>query len=297
MPLNFSIVVPVFDEEAAVAPLAREIARAFAGLSHEIIVVDDGSGDGVRAVLVALRAELPRLRLVGHARRAGQSRAIRTGLLAARGAIFVTLAGDGQNDPMDARRLAMRLAAAAPSLGLIGGERIRRRDPLAKQVASRLANAIRRRALGDGARDTGCGVKAIRREVFLRLPYFDHQHRFLPALVAREGYDVAFEPVTHRPRMSGASKYTVLGRLWASIWDLWGVLWLRRRAASPGDVEILIGSVPSGQRGEDQRHHENVESLDGEGGEGGHGPGGLDKDRRPSLASFGPGRRFRPRSW
>jgi hypothetical protein len=122
---------------------------------------------------------------------------------------------------------------------MIGGERTRREDRLAKRLASRLANAVRRRLLGDGAWDSGCGLKAIRREVYLRLPYFDHQHRFLPALVIREGYAVAFEPVAHRPRRSGASKYTNLGRLWVSIRDLMGVVWLRDRTRSAGEIEPL----------------------------------------------------------
>jgi glycosyltransferase involved in cell wall biosynthesis len=236
---DFSVVAPVFDEEGAVEALAREIATAFEGLAYEMIFVDDASRDATRAVLVALKPELPALRVIGHDRNAGQSRAIRTGVLAARAAIIVTLDGDGQNDPADAPRLAQRLAAAPAGLGLIGGERIRRQDRMAKRLASRLANAVRRRLLGDGARDAGCGLKAIRREVYLRLPYFDHQHRFLPALVIREGFEVAFEPVGHRPRRTGASKYTNLGRLWASIWDLMGVAWLRARARSPGRADRL----------------------------------------------------------
>jgi dolichol-phosphate mannosyltransferase len=236
---EFSIVVPVFNEEGSVADLAREIASAFDGLAYEMIFVDDASRDGARAALVALQAELPALRVIGHARNAGQSRAIRTGVLAARGAIVVTLDGDGQNDPADAPRLALRLRDAPKRLGMIGGERTRRQDSLAKKLASRLANGVRRRLLGDGANDAGCGLKAVRREVFLRLPFFDHQHRFMPALVIREGYEAAFEPVGHRPRRSGASKYTNLGRLWASIWDLMGVVWLRTRARQPGEIEPL----------------------------------------------------------
>jgi dolichol-phosphate mannosyltransferase len=239
MDLDFTVVVPVFNEEGAVEALAREIAAAFDGLAYEMIFVDDASRDGVRAVLLALREELPQLRVIAHARNAGQSRAIRTGVLASRGSIIVTMDGDGQNDPADALRLARRLAEAAPQLGLIGGERASRQDNLGKRVSSRLANAVRRRLLCDQARDSGCGLKAIRREAYLRLPYFDHQHRFLPALVIREGYEVAFEPVGHRPRQTGASKYTNLGRLWASLWDMMGVVWLRGRARSPGEVETL----------------------------------------------------------
>jgi len=234
---DFSVIAPVFNEEGAVASLAREIATAFEGLAYEMIFVDDASRDGTRAALVALKGELAALRVIGHARNAGQSRALRTGFLAARGAIVITLDGDGQNDPADAPRLARRLAAGPPGLGLIGGERIGRQDRLGKRLASRLANRVRRAVLGDRATDSGCGLKAIRRDAYLRLPFFDHQHRFLPALMIREGYAVAFEPVGHRPRRSGVSKYTNLGRLWVSIWDLMGVIWLRGRARSPGEVE------------------------------------------------------------
>jgi dolichol-phosphate mannosyltransferase len=234
---DFSVVIPVFNEEGAAAALAREIAAAFAGLSHEIIFVDDASRDGTRAALATLTREIAELRLIGHARNAGQSRAIRSGILAARAPIVVTLDGDGQNDPADAPRLAQRLAASPAGLGLIGGERTKRQDSAAKKIASRWANAIRRRLLGDQANDTGCGLKAMRREVYLRLPFFDHQHRFLPALVIREGFDVAFEPVGHRPRQTGASKYTNFGRLKDSVWDLLGVIWLRARARPPGEVE------------------------------------------------------------
>ena len=236
---DFSVVVPVFNEEGAVAPLAREIAAAFEGQAYEIIFVDDASRDGTGAALLALKAELVALRVIGHGRNAGQSRALRTGILAARGAIVVTLDGDGQNDPADAPPMARRLAAGPPGLGLIGGERVGRQDRLGKRVASRLANAVRGALLGDQATDSGCGLKAMRREAYLRLPFFDHQHRFLPALMIREGYAVAFEPVSHRARRSGVSKYTNLGRLWDSIWDLTGVIWLRRRARSPGEVNPL----------------------------------------------------------
>ena len=234
---EFSVVAPVFNEAGAVEALAREIAAAFAGEACEIIFVDDASLDDTRARLKALAAELPQLRVIAHRRNAGQSRAIRTGVLAARAAIIVTLDGDGQNDPADAPRLAQRLKEASPRLGLVAGLRMGRRDSLAKRWASRLGNGLRRRLLNDGAHDTGCGLKAFRREAFLRLPYFDHLHRFLPALFRREGYEVAFEPVGHRPRTSGASKYTNLGRLAVSLPDLLGVIWLNARTRDPEGVE------------------------------------------------------------
>ena len=228
--------MPVLDEEAAAPALALEIAEAFAGHAHEIVFVDDASRDATVARLQALRAQLPQLRVLSHGRNAGQSRAIRTGVLAARGAIIVTLDGDGQNDPHDGPRLVARLAAAGDGLGMVGGQRVKRQDSVAKRLGSQAANALRSRLLRDGAQDTGCGLKAMRREAYLRLPYFDHMHRFLPALMLREGFEIAFETVGHRPRTSGRSKYSNLGRLWASVADLTGVIWLSARARKPGEV-------------------------------------------------------------
>ena len=233
---DISIVVPAFDEEGAAPALAREIAAAFAGRAYELIFVDDASRDGTRAALTALSGEIPSLRVLAHARNAGQSRAVRSGVLAARAPIVVTLDGDGQNDPADAPRLVDHLAAGPANLALVGGVRVKRQDSLAKRLASRFANGVRQSLLKDAAADTGCGLKAFRRKAFLRLPYFDHMHRFLPALMLREGYEVAFEPVNHRHRQAGRSKYTNLGRLWASFSDLAGVMWLNSRARNPGPV-------------------------------------------------------------
>lgn len=228
-----SIVVPVFNEAGAAPALAAEIAAAFAGRRFEIVFVDDASDDGGGATLAALA--IAELRVLRHARRAGQSRAIRTGVLAAAAPLIVTLDGDGQNDPADAPAL-VDLLSQRPELAMVAGERIRRRDPAAKRLASRLANAVRGRLLKDGAADTGCGLKAFRREAFLRLAYFDHMHRFLPALMRREGFAIAYQPVSHRPRAAGRSKYTNLGRLGVSLADLAGVLWLAARARDPGEV-------------------------------------------------------------
>lgn len=233
---EISVVIPVHDEEGNVAALAREIDRAFAGQAYEMVFIDDASRDGTLAALAALKAELPALRIVTHARNAGQSRALRSGALAARGAILVTLDGDGQNDPADAPRLVEALKAAGPEIGLIGGMRLTRRDSWSKRLGSRIGNGVRRRLLNDEAVDTGCGLKALRREVFLRLPYFDHMHRYIPALVKREGLTSRFVEVGHRPRGSGRSKYTNLQRLWASLGDLVGVVWLLNRARPPGSI-------------------------------------------------------------
>jgi dolichol-phosphate mannosyltransferase len=236
---EISVVVPVFDEEGAAAGLAREIAAAFAGADYEMIFVDDASRDRTREVLTGLKAEIPQLRVLAHRANSGQSRAIRTGVLGARGDIVVTLDGDGQNDPADAPRLVAALKAGPQTLAMVGGERVKRQDSQAKKVASRIGNGVRKALLKDQANDTGCGLKVFRREVFLRLPYFDHIHRYLPALMLREGYEVAFQPVNHRHRETGRSKYTNLGRLVASLSDLFGVVWLRSRARLPGAIDEL----------------------------------------------------------
>ena len=236
---DISIVVPVFNEQGAAPDLAREIAAAFSGRQFELIFVDDCSRDQTREVLGALTVEIPQLRILSHTANSGQSRSIRTGILAARGEVIVTLDGDGQNDPADGPKLVDALLAGPADLALVGGERVKRQDSQAKKLASRLGNGVRKRLLRDSANDTGCGLKAFHREAYLRLPYFDHIHRYIPALMLREGYEVAFLPVNHRHRQSGQSKYTNLGRLWASLSDLLGVMWLQSRARQPGQIDEL----------------------------------------------------------
>ena len=233
---DISVVVPVHNEEGAAGPLAREIAQAFAGRSYEMVFVDDASRDNTLAELRGLMAELPALRVLGHGSNAGQSRAVRTGVLAARAPIVVTLDGDGQNPPADAPKLADLLASSPSSVAMVGGRRAKRQDSAAKRQASLWANRIRRKLLGDDADDTGCGLKAFRRDAFLRLPYFDHIHRYLPALMIREGYQNLYLDVDHRHRETGQSKYTNWGRLMASLSDLLGVMWLKTRSRRPGAV-------------------------------------------------------------
>jgi glycosyltransferase involved in cell wall biosynthesis len=234
---DFSVVVPVFDEGGAAPALAREIAAAFGTRNYEIVFVNDASRDNTLELLTALKAEIPQLRVLSHRKNSGQSRSVRSGILAARAPIIVTMDGDGQNDPADAPRLAERLKSAPQTLAMVGGERVKRQDSNAKRFASKFGNGVRGWLLKDGALDTGCGLKAFRREAFLRLPYFDHIHRYLPALMIREGYDIVFEPVNHRHRETGVSKYTNFGRLKASVSDLLGVLWLQSRARLPGSVD------------------------------------------------------------
>jgi len=224
-----SVVVPVFNESGAAPDLAREIAAAFAGWPVEILFVDDCSRDDTRERLAALKTEIPALRLLAHSVNSGQSRAVRTGVLAARGEIIVTLDGDGQNDPADIPALFETRGLAE----LVMGNRVRRRDTWLRHLQSRVANGVRGRLLGDGTPDTGCGIKVMRRDVFMELPRFDHMHRFLPALFLRAGARVVSVPVAHRPRERGTSKYGLFDRLWVGIVDIFGVMWLRRRA-KPG---------------------------------------------------------------
>jgi len=237
-PIPVSVVVPVKDEAGNVAPLAREIAAALKGEAHEILFVDDGSTDATAQTLSALKSEIPALRVLRHTRNLGQSRGIRSGVMAAKGEIIVTLDGDGQNDPADIPKLLAALRAD-PQATMVSGVRVRRQDNASRRLASRLGNGFRRAMLGDGATDTGCGLKAFRRSTFLELPYFDHIHRFLIALVQREGGKVAFVPVNHRQRLTGSSKYTNFGRLLVSVQDLLGVRWLQQRHGGRADIREL----------------------------------------------------------
>ncbi len=237
-----SVVVPMFNEAENAPTLIREIAEALGGVApFEIIMVDDKSTDGTRDVLDQLRTEIPQLRVLCHGANAGQSRSVRTGITAARAPIIATLDGDGQNNPADIPALFQRLTRddAPPTLVMVAGERQKRQDTAAKRYASRFANKIRRNLLDDGSDDTGCGLKVFYREAFLRLPYFDHIHRYLPALIRKDGLEVEFHPVSHRARMHGVSKYNNLQRGFVAIRDLMGVLWLKARSRNPGNISEL----------------------------------------------------------
>ncbi len=232
--ISVSVVTPMYNEEGAAVSLIEEIAAALDGRAFEIIAVNDASTDDTLGVLRGAQASIPQLRVLQHEVNAGQSRGVRTGVLAARAPIVATLDGDGQNNPADIPALLDQLLSADdPHLVMVSGERQKRQDSAAKKIASRWANGIRARLLRDGAKDTGCGLKVFYKEAYLRLPYFDHSHRYLPALMRREGFSTAFAPVSHRPRVHGASKYTNLGRLAVALRDLLGVLWLIDRARPP----------------------------------------------------------------
>jgi dolichol-phosphate mannosyltransferase len=225
-----SVVVPVRNEAGNIAGLVAEIARALEGQwPFEVVYVNDGSNDGSEAELKRLMALHPWLRRVRHKQSCGQSAAVRSGVAAARAPVIVTLDGDGQNDPQFIPALLRTLQAGAPRVGLIAGQRVGRKASGFKKLQSRIANSVRGAVLRDGTRDTGCGLKAFRRDVFLGLPYFDGLHRFLPALVKRDGFAIGYVDLVDRPRGSGVSNYGMWDRLWIGILDLAGVWWLIRR--------------------------------------------------------------------
>jgi len=232
---QLSVVVPVFNEQDNVAPLVGEIVAALRGRApdeggdFEIVYVDDHSTDATFDTLRRLKAEVPELRVLRHVTNSGQSTAIRTGVKAARGGWIATLDGDGQNDPADIPKLLAQRAQSAAEVKLFAGWRVNRQDSGSKRWASRLANAIRTRMLRDDTPDTGCGTKLFEREAFLELPFFNHMHRYLPALMQRAGWKTRSVPVNHRHRTTGVSKYNNLNRAMVGIADLRGVAWLIRR--------------------------------------------------------------------
>ena len=240
-PVAVSIVVPVRNEADNVAPLIAEIIGALDGRwVYEIIYVNDGSTDATAERLAALMQRHGQLRQLTHAISSGQSAAVRSGVRAARGAVVATLDGDGQNNPAFLPGLISAVESGGGRIGLAAGQRVGRKDNGFKRLQSRIANAVRKAILRDGTRDTGCGLKAFPREVFLAMPYFDGLHRFLPALVRREGFDIAYVDVVDRPRHSGVSNYGFFDRLWIGIMDLAGVWWLiRRKKPTPAVTEVL----------------------------------------------------------
>jgi dolichol-phosphate mannosyltransferase len=229
-----SVVVPLNNERSNVRPLLEEIAAALAGIDHEVIAVDDGSTDGTLDELRHVATGVHGMRVLRHATRRGQSTALYNGIRAARSDIVATLDGDLQNDPRDIRALLRRYFADPDreGLGLLIGHRVQRHDSGVRRFSSRFANALRSRVLHDHTPDTGCGIKVLRRSAFLDLPYFDHMHRFLPALMQRAGYRVVSVPVRHRPRVHANAHYGTWDRAWVGLVDLIGVAWLIRRSRS-----------------------------------------------------------------
>ncbi|WP_224814267.1 glycosyltransferase family 2 protein [Hasllibacter sp. MH4015] len=246
---RFAIAIPMLNEAQTVPDLLGGCVAAAAPIGpFEICVTNDGSTDATQDALLAFgRAHpLANLTVINHPRPAGQSAAIHAAVRAARAPIIATLDGDGQNPPEELPKLIAALLEGEETLGLVAGQRVKRDDPPAKRIASKAANTLRKMLLKDGTRDTGCGLKAFRRDAYLALPYFDHMHRYLPALFQRDGWQIAHVDVAHRPRVAGTSKYTNLGRAIVGLSDLIGVAWLirRRRKVHPSEAEITRAEGP-----------------------------------------------------
>ncbi|OSQ37495.1 dolichol-phosphate mannosyltransferase [Thalassospira mesophila] len=230
-----SVVVPVKNEAENIEPLVTEIVSALRGtVAFEIIYVDDGSTDETTSIVRQLRQSVEELHLICHEKSCGQSIAVLTGVKNARGDLIVTLDGDGQNDPADIPQLLERYRAEGDNARvLIAGWRANRHDTAMKRIQSRIANKVRGGLLKDETPDTGCGIKLFRRDDFLAFPRFNHMHRFLPALMLRDGGKVYSVAVNHRPRLRGTSNYSMMNRLWVGIVDIMGVMWLQARAKAP----------------------------------------------------------------
>lgn len=240
--MRISVVIPAFNEAGNIGPLIEEtFALVPEAALGELIAVDDASDDGTGAEIKALLGDYPRLRYLRHGTRAGQSAALRTGILAARFPVIATLDGDGQNDPADIMRLYAKLGGEGREPAMAAGIRTGRKGPESRKLASRFANYVRDKILADDCPDTGCGIKLYRRDAFLQLPYFSGMHRYLPALFLSYGHEIAYAPVNDRPRLRGASKYTNLGRALIGLYDLVGVSWLRKRTALPPVEEAADG--------------------------------------------------------
>ena len=236
---ELSVVVPVHNEQDNIASLIEEIVAALRGrIAFEIVYVDDCSRDATPQKLRDALGLYPELRALRHASQSGQSTAVRNGVKAARGAWIATLDGDGQNDPADIPKLLAARDAGEAVTRLYAGWRVNRQDSGSKRWASKWANAIRSRLLNDATPDTGCGIKLFERAAFLDLPYFDHMHRYLPALMQRAGWRTVSVPVNHRPRTAGVSKYNNLRRAWVGISDLRGVAWLIKRSKRSATQEM-----------------------------------------------------------
>ena len=247
---EISVLVPVMNEQGNIRPLIDEIVAVYQGRVFEIIYIDDGSDDGTADELRTAAADIDQLRVFTHLHRSGQSAALRTGLLAARAPLIAVLDGDGQNIPSDLPALEAALLEIRPAHGMAGGVRVARKDTGLRRKASAFARGARRSLLRDDHPDSGCGIKIVDRDIFLKLPFFNHMHRFMPTLVRGEGGTVLPVPVGHRARIAGQSKYGILDRLIVGIADLAGVIWLMRRRANPGEIIELDRSsaAPSNRK-------------------------------------------------
>ena len=242
--MSISVVIPALDEEGNIGRLIEETHAAIPEAQlGEVIVVDDGSTDRTGTVVKNRLSEFPTLRYIRHTFRAGQSAALRTGVVAARFPVIATMDGDGQNDPNDIARLFGRLGPVGVEPAMVAGIRVDRKGKGSRRFASRFANWIRDTVLADGCPDTGCGLKVYQRDAFLEIPYFTSMHRYLPAFFMTYGHEMILEPVNDRVRLSGTSKYSNLGRALIGLYDLFGVAWLRKRTLVPRRAEDISGAT------------------------------------------------------
>lgn len=246
-----SVVVPMRNEAENIDHLIAGLQSACEDLRFEVVFVNDGSDDGTGAILDKAAASHDWIRPVHHASSAGQSAAVHSGVLAARAPLICTMDGDGQNPPAEIPRLVAAYRDGAP--GLVAGQRVNRKDTWSKRMGSKFANALRGWMLGDGTRDTGCGLKAFGREAYLALPFFNHMHRFLPAMFNAYGYPVRLLDVSHAERYAGRSNYTNFQRALVGIADLFGVMWLIRRKKKLRAEQIRW---PNGQHSGVAQHRE-----------------------------------------
>ena len=236
---DLSVVIPVQNEEENVRMLIDEVRQALDGvLNYELIYVNDGSTDSTLEILEQYRSGFSLLKIISHEKGVGQSTAVQTGVKHAESPVIATLDGDGQNDPADIPALFQVLIEnSATGVVLVNGYRKKRKDTFIKRMSSRFANGIRRWLLDDDTPDTGCGLKVFSRNAYLEIPFFDHLHRFLPAMMINGGGQVMSVEVNHRERQLGSSHYGFFDRLWVGIFDILGVIWLKARTTHPVVIE------------------------------------------------------------
>lgn len=227
MTIDYSIIIPVFNEEENVEPLLKRLGETLPSLGgeYEIILIDDGSTDGSAGLVGAHADGDSRIRLIRFESKCGQSAAFDAGFRAARGEVFITMDADLQNDPGEIPKLLSRLGECDAA----SGWRVKRRDKFLKRISTKIANRVRNKLSGEDVADSACSLRAVKREAALSIKWFNGAHRFVPTLLKLEGYSVIEVPVEHFPRTRGQTKYGVWNRVFRSFYDLLGVRWMKNR--------------------------------------------------------------------